>query len=75
MRLVIVSSCAVTRTNLVVYNLLNFVGGGMMEAEIQGEDRVRELYHDKARMERGFGHTIVRLGGLTAEPVPWPRWK
>ncbi|KAL7544062.1 hypothetical protein ACHAXR_013566 [Thalassiosira sp. AJA248-18] len=64
-RLVIVSSGAVTRPNSPVYKLLNFVGSGIMEAKIQGEDAVRDLYHDNAVMDRGLGYTIVRPGGLT----------
>mmetsp|Transcript_17622 Transcript_17622/g.38112 ORF Transcript_17622/g.38112 Transcript_17622/m.38112 type:complete len:255 (+) Transcript_17622:101-865(+) len=69
-RLVIVSSGAVTRPNSAVYKLLNFVGGRIMEAKIQGEDGVRDLYRDKDVLEKGLGYTIVRPGGLTAEPVP-----
>mmetsp|Transcript_39850 Transcript_39850/g.84933 ORF Transcript_39850/g.84933 Transcript_39850/m.84933 type:complete len:406 (-) Transcript_39850:70-1287(-) len=69
-RLVIVSSGAVTRPDSAVYKLLNFVGGGIMEAKIQGEDGVRELYRDKATTERGLGYTVVRPSGLTTDPVP-----
>ena len=69
-RLVIVSSGAVTRPNSPVYKLLNFVGSGIMEAKIQGEDGVRDLYHDNTIMEKGLGYTIVRPGGLTTNPVP-----
>lgn len=69
-RLIIVSSGAVTRPNSAVYKLLNFVGGRIMEAKIQGEDGVRDLYHDNDVVERGLGYTIVRPGGLTADPIP-----
>lgn len=69
-RLVIVSSGAVTRPNSAVYKLLNFVGSGIMEAKIQGEDRVRDLYRANDVLERGLGYTIVRPGGLTTDPVP-----
>ena len=60
-RLVIVSSGAVTRPNSAVYKLLNFVGGGIMEAKIQGEDAVRDLYHDTKLMDKGLGYTLSRI--------------
>jgi len=64
---VIVSSGAVTRPNSAVYKLLNFVGNGIMEAKIQGEDEVRGLYKSKEVINKGLGYTIVRPGGLTNE--------
>ena len=66
-RLVVVSSGAVTRPNSAVYKLLNFVGNGIMEAKIRGEDEVRNLYKSKDLMDKGLGYTIVRPGGLTNE--------
>ena len=71
-RLVIVSSGAVTRPDSAVYKLLNFVGGGIMAAKIHGEDKVRNLYHDKTVMNKGLGYTVVRPGGLTTEPPKGP---
>eukprot|EP00581_Thalassiosira_minuscula_P009992 CAMPEP_0183709858 /NCGR_PEP_ID=MMETSP0737-20130205/5821_1 /TAXON_ID=385413 /ORGANISM="Thalassiosira miniscula, Strain CCMP1093" /LENGTH=392 /DNA_ID=CAMNT_0025938071 /DNA_START=35 /DNA_END=1213 /DNA_ORIENTATION=- len=71
-RLVIVSSGAVTRPDSSVYKLLNFVGGGIMEAKIQGEDAVRELYRDSSLVNKGLGYTVVRPGGLTTEPALGP---
>ena len=41
-----------------------------MEAKIQGEDGVRDLYHDKSVVDKGLGYTIVRPGGLTSDPIP-----
>ncbi|KAL3780835.1 hypothetical protein HJC23_011084 [Cyclotella cryptica] len=69
-RLVVVSSGAVTRPNSAVYKLLNFVGNGIMEAKIRGEDEVRELYRNRGVIEKGLGYTIVRPGGLTNDPLP-----
>ena len=71
-RLVIVSSGAVTRPNSAVYKLLNFVGNGIMEAKINGEDKVRELYAREEIMNKGLGYTIVRPGGLTNEAATGP---
>ncbi|KAL7486581.1 hypothetical protein ACHAW6_012182 [Cyclotella cf. meneghiniana] len=68
-RLVIVSSGAVTRPNSAVYKLLNFVGNGIMEAKIRGEDEVRALYRDQGVIEKGLGYTIIRPGGLTNDPL------
>jgi len=73
-RLIIVSSGAVTRPNSPVYKLLNFVGSGIMEAKIQGEDGVRDLYHDKALMDKGLGYTVVRPGGLTTDVARGPAY-
>jgi hypothetical protein len=64
-RLVIVSSGTVTRPDTAVYKLLNFAGKGIMEAKIQGEDRLRELYSDPAVLEKKLGYTVIRPGGLT----------
>ena len=64
-RLVVVSSGTVTRPDSAVYKLLNLVGKGIMEAKIQGEDTVRDLYADPAVLQRGLGYTVVRPGGLT----------
>lgn len=64
-RLCIVSSGAVTRPDSAVYQLLNFVGKGIMEAKIEGEDAVRALYAPAELAARGVGYTIVRPGGLT----------
>lgn len=66
-RLVVVSSGAVTRPNSAVYKLLNFVGNGIMEAKIRGEDEVRKLYRNSDVINKGLGYTIVRPGGLTNE--------
>ena len=71
-RLVIVSSGAVTRPNSAVYKLLNFVGNGIMEAKIRGEDEVRNLYNSKDLIDRGLGYTILRPGGLTNEASVGP---
>ena len=64
-RLVVVSSGAVTRPDSAVYKLLNTIGHGIMEAKIQGEDIVRELYACPDVLERKLGYTIIRPGGLT----------
>ncbi|KAL9190602.1 hypothetical protein ACHAXT_000308 [Thalassiosira profunda] len=71
-RLVIVSSGAVTRPSSAVYQLLNLVGGGIMEAKIKGEDAVRDMYRDEAVMRKGLGYTVVRPGGLTTGPALGP---
>lgn len=73
-RLVVVSSGAVTRPNSAVYKLLNFVGNGIMEAKINGEDKVRELYASKEVVEKGLGYTIVRPGGLTNDKALGPSY-
>jgi hypothetical protein len=73
-RLVVVSSGAVTRPNSAVYKLLNFVGNGIMEAKIRGEDEVRELYKRREVVDRGLGYTIVRPGGLTNESPLGPSY-
>ena len=64
-RYVVVSSGTVTRPDSAVYQLLNVVGKGIMEAKIKGEDEVRRLYST----EKDVGYTIVRPGGLTLEPA------
>ena len=64
-RLVVVSSGAVTRPDSAVYKLLNLVGKGIMEAKIQGEDGLRELYASPAVLEKKLGYTVIRPGGLT----------
>mmetsp|Transcript_26822 Transcript_26822/g.53856 ORF Transcript_26822/g.53856 Transcript_26822/m.53856 type:complete len:205 (-) Transcript_26822:63-677(-) len=68
-RCVIVSSGAVTRPHSLMYKLLNFVGGGIMEAQIQGEDGVRKLYKDPEVIKEGLYYTLIRPGGLTYDPV------
>ena len=40
-------------------------GKGIMEAKIQGEDAVRELYANPDLLTRKIGYTVVRPGGLT----------
>ena len=62
-RYVVVSSGTVTRPDSAVYQLLNVVGKGIMEAKIKGEDEVRRLYST----EKDVGYTIVRPGGLTRD--------
>lgn len=64
-RLVVVSSGTVTRPDSAVYKLLNTVGKGIMEAKIQGEDAVRDLYANPDVASRNLGYTIIRPGGLT----------
>ena len=64
-RFVIVSSGTVSRPDAAVYKLLNIVGKGIMEAKIQGEDAVRELYANPDLLTRKIGYTVVRPGGLT----------
>jgi nucleoside-diphosphate-sugar epimerase len=69
-RLVVVSSGAVSRPDSPVYLLLNTVAKGIMEAKIQGEDAVRDMYRDPRLVEAGVGYTVIRPGGLTSdEPV------
>jgi uncharacterized protein YbjT (DUF2867 family) len=64
-RFVIVSSGTVTRPDAAVYQLLNLVGHGIMEAKIQGEAAVRDLYADPDVIGQKMGYTVVRPGGLT----------
>ena len=64
-RLVVVSSGSVTRPDSAVYKLLNFVGKGIMEAKIQGEDAMRDLYASPDVLQRKLGYTVIRPGGLT----------
>eukprot|EP00591_Stephanopyxis_turris_P005206 CAMPEP_0195519826 /NCGR_PEP_ID=MMETSP0794_2-20130614/15582_1 /TAXON_ID=515487 /ORGANISM="Stephanopyxis turris, Strain CCMP 815" /LENGTH=339 /DNA_ID=CAMNT_0040649051 /DNA_START=107 /DNA_END=1126 /DNA_ORIENTATION=+ len=64
-RLVVVSSGTVTRPDSAVYKLLNFVGKGIMEEKMKGEDGLRELYADPNLIRRGLGYTVIRPGGLT----------
>ena len=69
-RYVVISSGTVTRPDSFVYQLLNTVGKGIMEAKIQGEDQVRNLYAQPGVLSQGLGYTIVRPGGLTTgEPL------
>ena len=67
-RLVVVSSGTVTRPDSGVYKLLNTLGKGIMEAKIQGEDQVRDLYSNPAVLSKNLGYTIIRPGGLTTGP-------
>ena len=70
-RYVVVSSGTVTRPDSLVYQLLNTVGSGIMEAKIEGEDAVRALYKDPSVLHKRVGYTIIRPGGLTDdEPGP-----
>jgi uncharacterized protein YbjT (DUF2867 family) len=64
-RLVVVSSGTVTHPESGVYKLLNTLGKGIMEAKIQGEETLRELYSDPAVLEKNLGYTVIRPGGLT----------
>ena len=66
-RLVVVSSGGVSRPDSAIYKLLNFAVKGVMEAKIQGEDTVRELYASPDVLEKKLGYTIIRPGGLLAE--------
>jgi nucleoside-diphosphate-sugar epimerase len=69
-RFVVVSSGAVSRPDSSVYLLLNTVANGIMEAKIQGEDAIRDMYRDPRLVESGIGYTVIRPGGLTNdEPV------
>jgi uncharacterized protein YbjT (DUF2867 family) len=69
-RYVVISSGTVTRPDSAVYQLLNIVGKGIMEAKIQGEDQVRALYSQPNVLSQGLGYTIIRPGGLTTgEPL------
>ena len=69
-RLVIVSSGGVSRPDSAIYKLLNFAVKGVMEAKIQGEDTVRELYASPDVLAKGLGYTVIRPGGLLMdEPV------
>jgi uncharacterized protein YbjT (DUF2867 family) len=63
-RLVIVSSGGVSRPDSAIYKLLNFAVKGVMEAKIQGEDAVRDLYASRDVLAKGLGYTIIRPGGL-----------
>lgn len=65
-RLVVVSSGTVTHPESAVYKLLNTFGKGIMEAKIQGEDVLRDLYSDPSLVEKNLGYTIIRPGGLTS---------
>jgi len=67
-RFIVVSSGTVTRPDSAVYKLLNVVGRGIMEAKIQGEDAVRELYANPDMIAKKLGYTVVRPGGLTTGP-------
>lgn len=66
-RLVIVSSGGVSRPDSAIYKLLNFAVKGVMEAKIQGEDAVRELYASPDVLAKNLGYTIIRPGGLLVE--------
>ncbi len=52
-RFIMVSSGVATWPNSLVYKLLNFVGGGIMEAKIQGDDGVRKLYKIRRSESKG----------------------
>lgn len=67
-RLVIVSSGGVSRPDSAIYKLLNFTVKGVMEAKIQGEDVVRDLYASPDVLARNLGYTVIRPGGLLLEP-------
>ena len=67
-RYVVVSSGTVTRPDSAVYQLLNLVGKGIMEAKIAGEDGARALYREEGVAAQGLGYTVVRPGGLTSGP-------
>ena len=66
-RLVLVSSGGVSKPKSAVYLFLNTVAGGIMDAKIAGEDRLRRLYAAPAVASRGVGYTVVRPGGLTRD--------
>lgn len=57
-RLVVVSSGAMMRPNSAVYKLLNFVGNGIMEAKIGGEDEVRSLYRYQGVIKTRLGYSV-----------------
>jgi len=60
-RLVIVSSCAVTRPDSLGYKFTNIIGN-IMDYKAQGEERTRALY--KGVDPKVSSYTIVRPGGL-----------
>lgn len=66
-RFCVVSSGTVTRPDSAVYQLLNTVGKGIMEAKIQGEDQVRAMYSQPDVVNKKLGYTIIRPGGLTSD--------
>jgi hypothetical protein len=69
-RLVVVSSGGVSRPDSAIYKLLNFAVRGVMEAKIQGEDGMRDMYASPAVLEKKLGYTVIRPGGLLLdEPV------
>jgi NAD(P)H-binding len=66
-RLVVVSSGGVSRPDSAIYKLLNFAVKGVMEAKIQGEDGMREMYAAPSVLEKKLGYTVIRPGGLLLE--------
>eukprot|EP00285_Hemiselmis_virescens_P017833 CAMPEP_0173379284 /NCGR_PEP_ID=MMETSP1356-20130122/2296_1 /TAXON_ID=77927 ORGANISM="Hemiselmis virescens, Strain PCC157" /NCGR_SAMPLE_ID=MMETSP1356 /ASSEMBLY_ACC=CAM_ASM_000847 /LENGTH=382 /DNA_ID=CAMNT_0014332597 /DNA_START=83 /DNA_END=1231 /DNA_ORIENTATION=+ len=58
-RLVVISSCCVTRPDSVGYKLTNLFGN-IMDYKAQGEEKLREVY----RKQKGLSYTILRPGGL-----------
>jgi len=66
-RFVLVSSGSVTRPDSAIYKLLNTVGKGIMEAKIQGEDAMRDLYTNPQVLNKRLGYTVIRPGGLTMD--------
>ena len=67
-RLVLVASGGVSKPKSAVYLFLNTVAGGIMDAKISGEDSLRRLYAGAAVSSKGLGYTVVRPGGLKADP-------
>lgn len=71
-RLVIVSSGGVSRPDSAIYKLLNFAVKGVMEAKIQGEDAVREMYASPDVLQKNLGYTVIRPGGLLLDAPVGP---
>ena len=66
-RLVVISSGGVSRPDSAIYKLLNFAVKGVMDAKIQGEDGMREMYASLSVLEKNLGYTVIRPGGLLLE--------
>lgn len=69
-RLIIVSSGGVTRSNSIIYFILNMLYGGIMKAKFDGEEEVRNLYSQlTSEQKANLSYTIIRPGRLNDNPL------
>jgi len=66
-RLIVISSCCVTRPWSLPHIFLNIIGNGIMTAKLAGENGLKALYATSGSSS-SCSYTIIRPGHLTQDP-------